>query len=335
MKKSGSSWSKWLLAGLGLLVILLLPLGGSYVRMLMTFIGIYFIITLGICLLMGYAGQVSLGQAAFYGLGAYTSAILATRWEVSPWLSLISGCLLCGLIAFVIGWPLLKLPGHMLAIATLIFNTICYTLFVELTFLTGGTTGLGGIPAFSLGGLRFQAIHDYYLVWVIALVLLIISRNLVMSKTGRALRSIHRFFGGSEVAAQSLGVHIGKLKSLVFAISAVYAAIAGNLYAHTVGCITPEVFTVWFSLVIVLMAVVGGIHSLWGALIGSVFYLGAKEVLAVSLSKLAPGATKEYEVIIFALLFIILLRFLPLGLVQFGAVIRKFTSTHLHKRVNE
>jgi branched-chain amino acid transport system permease protein len=287
-------------------------------------IGIYSILAMGICLLMGYAGQISLGQAAFFGIAAYTSALLSTKFGLSPWLGLLGGMVLTGAIAYIVGRPLLGLPGHMLGAATFTIAIICSSLFVEMDFLTGGWPGIGNIPHFSIGGFVFsQDIHNFYFVWVIVLIVFLASWNLVNSKTGRALRSLHRFFGGSEIAAITLGVNAAKLKTLVFVISAVYCAIAGSLYAHYVTHVTPDPFEPTISLMIINMVVIGGMRSLWGALVGAIFYIGIKEVISLVTQNLAPGASAEYEIIAFALLFLIMLRFAPQGLVQLPSVVLK------------
>jgi len=320
---------KWIAPTVIILFILLLPVwGGIYLESILILIGIYSILAIGICLLMGYAGQISLGQAAFYGIGAYTSAVLATRYSLSPWLGLIAGIALTGIIAYLIGRPLLSLPGHMLGVATITINIIFSTLFAELDFITGGWPGIGSIPHFSIGGLVFRKdIHNYYLVWIVVFIVVIVSWNLVHSKTGRALRSLHRFFGGSETAANTLGVNTANLKTLVFVISAVYSAIAGSLYAHYVTHLTPSPFDPSFSLMIITMAVIGGMRTLWGGLIGAAFYVGMKEVITLLTQRFAPGASAEYEVIAFALLFLVMLRFAPQGLVQLPSVVRKHISS--------
>ncbi len=325
MEKLLINWRKLVAPVLLVLFLILVPTwGGAYVMGALTLIGIYSIIAIGICLLMGYAGQVSLGQTAFYGIGAYTSSVLAIRYDLSPWLGVIVGAVLAGIIAYIIGRPLLRLPGHMLAVATIAVSMIFYVLFVELDFITGGFQGLPGIPEFSIGNFVFIGdVSNYYLVWVVVFIVLIITANLVNSKTGRALRSLHRFFGGSETAAQTLGVHAAQLKALVFVIAAVYAAIAGSLYAHWITFISPSVFETWLSLMVILMAVVGGMGSLWGAVIGATFYVGMKEIITMITEKVAPGATAEYEVMAFAIIFLVMLRFAPKGFVQLPSVVRE------------
>lgn len=171
------------------------------------FIGIYGLFSLGLSLLMGYAGQVSMGQGAFFGIGAYVSAILTMRCGVNPWLAMILGALFSALMAGLLGMVVLELEGHILAVATLAFSIVLYTIFEQWTSVTGGIDGMPGIPKLSIGGFTLtRDVHYYYLIWAFLLVILVFSFNVVDSRVGRALRSIHHLFGGSEMAAESLGI---------------------------------------------------------------------------------------------------------------------------------
>ena len=229
-------------AGLAAIVVALpLALNQPYYIGIGVTVGIYAIATMGLILLMGYAGQISLGQAAFYGIGAYSSAILTTRFNLSPWLALVLGAVLAALIAIVVGRYILRLRGFVLAGATYAIGIIFYALFENLTELTGGVMGLGGIPRITIGSFIFKSdLHYYYLVCFLGLLLLVYSLNLVNSKVGRALRSMRSLSGSGEEVAQSLGVNVARYKIQVFALSAVYASIAGSLYAHYVTHISPR-----------------------------------------------------------------------------------------------
>ena len=214
---------------IGVLAILLLPAFGSYATSLGIVIGLHTIVTVGLCLLMGYAGQVSLGHAAFYGLGAFTSGILTARLGVSPWIALALAVVLCALVAAAIGYPIFRLSGPYLALATLAFGIVVYILFNEAKELTGGPQGLTGIPPLAIGDFAFDTdLKVYFLVWVACVGVFLFSRNVVKSRTGRALRAIH----GSEDAALALGVDVAAYKVRVFVLSAAYAGLAGALYAH-------------------------------------------------------------------------------------------------------
>jgi branched-chain amino acid transport system permease protein len=286
-------------------VLLLLPwVGNAYHVSLLVVIGIHTIVAVGLCLLMGYAGQVSLGHAAFYGLGAFTSGILSASYGVSPWLGLVAAAVLCGALAFVTGAPILKLRGHYLAMATLAFGIIVYVLIVELKDLTGGPSGLTGIPSLAIGDFIFDADRKfYYLVWAFTLGVLLVSRNIVDSRPGRALRAIH----GSEAAAESLGVDVARFKLMVFVLSAVYAGLAGALYAHYTAFISPQPFSFLFSVRLVVMVVLGGMASIWGAIFGTT-------TLTILSEFLHPFG--DLDVIVFGLILMVVMIFMPQGLTR-------------------
>ena len=251
------------------LTIAMLPcvLGGSFLLSVMVFIGINTMLALGLNLLLGFAGQISLGHAAFFGLGAYISGVLSSAHGFDPWLSMLLAALLVGGIAYFIGFPILKLKGHYLAMATLGFGIIIYIVFNETVEITGGPSGLSGIPNLFLGGVVFDSdLKNYYLVWTVAAATMLLCINLSHSRIGRALRAIH----GSEVAARVLGVNVRILKVQVFTLSAVISAIAGSLYAHAMTFISPASFGFNFSVELVTMVIVGGLGSIYGSFLGAV-----------------------------------------------------------------
>lgn len=228
MLKWGPSKTRYALIALFIMTAALMPLiaKSPYYLTIGNFIGIHAIVAVGLALLIGYAGQVSMAQGAFFGIGAYTSAILTTQAGFNHWVAMVLGALLATGVAGIIGIPLLKLEGHVLAVATLGLSIVFYTLFVELRPITGGYDGIGGIPRLSIANLVFKTdFHYYYLIWVFLLFLFVISSNIVNSRVGRALRSIHPFYGGSEIAAQSLGVSPPKFKVQIFMLSAAYASL--------------------------------------------------------------------------------------------------------------
>ncbi len=291
------------------------------------FIGIYAIVAIGLALLLGYAGQVSMAQAAFFGIGAYTSAVLTTLTGLSPWLALLLGALLAAGLAGIIGIPLLKLEGHVLAVATMALSIVIYTLFVEWATLTGGFDGIGGIPGLSLFGFALGSDADYYyLIWVVVLLTFVFSHNIVHSRVGRALRSIHRFSGGSEMAAESLGVSPTKYKVQIFMLSAVYASVAGSLYAHWIGFINPEPFGVFISILMLIMITIGGMGSLWGAVIGPAVIVLSGEFFRDVLPKLIPGAAGEMEYIAYGIILVLILLFMPQGLVSAPALLKRASA---------
>lgn len=279
-------------------------LQGNYYFTLLNLIGLNVIVVLGLNLLMGYAGQISLGHAAFYGLGAYTSGILTATFKVDPVLALLAGLVLSALVAVLVGIPALKLKGFYLAMATLGFGFIVAILFQQMDWLTGGPSGLMGIPGFRLAGWQFNTPQaGFFLVWVSVGVILFLSLNIVDSRMGRALRAIH----DSETAAMAMGVDSQRLKLLIFVVSALYASLAGSLLAHTVNFIAPSSFGFMFSIKLVTMVVVGGMASIWGSFLGAAVLTVLPELLAVF---------HDLEVVVFGLILMVVMIFLPRGLVR-------------------
>ncbi len=286
---------------------------------MMIFIGLYTIVVLGMLLLMGYAGQISLGHAAFYGLGAYTTTILTTKLGFPVLIGVVAGCLIPGVIAAIIGKPTLKLKEHYLALATLGFGIVVYILFNEGGELTGGPSGTFGIPSLSIGSwLINDDISFYYVVWVIVAVIMIITRNIMNSRVGRALRAIH----SSEVAAEAMGVDTAKYKLQVFIFSALLAGLAGSLYAHYVTFISPSPFSFKVSVEFVLMTVVGGMASIWGPVLGVTLVIVSSEMLKVYLPTIMPQAGGEFEIIIFGVILVLIMIFLPEGLTSLREVFK-------------
>jgi len=287
-------------------------------------IGILTIVVVGLNLLMGYAGQISLGQAAFYGLGAYVSAImttLVTRHDVLPgianswwwpWLAIVAGMLLTGGFAYLIGKPILRLRGNYLAMATLGVGIVMYTLFREGERITGGNDGIAGIPRLAIGDyFQFWPMERYYfLVWAVAIAVIIIALNIVNSRVGRALRAIH----GSEVAANVTGVDTARYKLQILVISAMIASLAGSLYAHFQALIAPGPFSFVASVELVCMAAVGGLASIWGAPFGVAFVYVVREMLRARMQDLLHGAGGEHELIAYGLILVLIMIFMPEGL---------------------
>ena len=312
MKKKGRSEGiRIIIFGLVAAVLPLTVQNGYYLGVL-NVIGIYTLVAIGLCLLIGYAGQISFSHAAFYGIGAYTSAILTTKLQISPWLGLPAAGLVTGLAALIIGLPALKLKHHFLALATLSFGFIVHIFFVEWVGLTGGPSGILDIPAFSLGPLQFKGdTRVYYLIWLFAVIALWMARNLTDSRIGRAFLAIK----GSEVASQAMGINTARLKLQVFVLSAVLAGIAGALYAHYVGFISPAPFSIMTSVMFVVMAVVGGPESIWGVVVGSAVVTALAEALRAFVPMIFPMAGGEYQVIVFGALLMGVLIFMPEGIV--------------------
>jgi branched-chain amino acid transport system permease protein len=270
---------------------------------LMIFIAINTMVTVGLCLLLGYTGQVSLGQAAFYGLGAYFSAVLSKSYDFNPWLAMLVAAVATGSFAYVIGYPIFRLRGNYLAMATLGLGIIMWILFRQLSQFTGGPDGMAGIPFLSVGGFVFDtSFKRYFLVWGFCLAVLLISQNIVNSRSGRALRAIH----GSEAAAESIGINVDQFKVKIFVLSAVYASLAGSLFVHHLRFVSPQPFDFLASVKFVVMAVIGGLASVWGAIFGA----GTTRVLSDELL-LRFG---EWDVTIYGLMLVLIMIFMPEGL---------------------
>lgn len=345
----GRVWRCWDGIGLAVGVLLMVlvggleaahPLGLSLPRLtgglltldLLIRAGIFTVVLVGLNLLMGYAGQVSLGQAAFYGMGAFCSAILTVRARALgipsalseawwwPWAVMAVGAVGVGLLAYGIGRPVLRLRGHYLAMATLGLGIAVYILLREnlgLSHLnlTGGFDGIQGIPRLRLGGLVLWPAWRYFLlVWTFAFGAILLGRNVVCSRVGRALRAIH----GSEMAAESVGVEAPHYKALIFALSAGLAALGGSLYAHFQTTVIPATFGFGPSLELVVMSAVGGMASIWGAPFGALAVLLVQEILRTRLHLLIPNAQGEFEAIAFGLILVLIMLFLPEGLTVGG-----------------
>ena len=260
------------------------------------------IVCVGLNLLIGYAGQISLGHAGFLGLGAYGSAILSGSFHWPAPLALLGATLLVGVLAFLVGRPILKLKGHSLAIATLGLGLIISIVIVNEDQLTGGPDGLNVTP-FSTFGLTIQGEVAWY--WVIGALLILtigLARNVVDSPLGRALRAVH----GSEVAAQSLGVDVARFKLTVFVLSAVLAALAGAVAAHYSGFITPNKVGFVHSVELVTMVMLGGVASTFGPVIGAVILTALPQMLTLF---------EDYETLAFGAVLMCTMIFMPRGLV--------------------
>jgi branched-chain amino acid transport system permease protein len=279
---------------------------------IMVFAGIYTLITIGLSLLMGYAGQISLGHAAFYGIGAYTSGILTTKYGINPWLCMVAGGLLASIAAVAVGAPSLKLKGHYLAMATLAFGIIINIVFREEVEWTGGPDGMINIPRLQLLGWKINSTKDfYYLAWAIAAGAFIFTINILQSPAGRALRAIHT----SEPASGAMGINVSHYKIVVFVYSAALASLAGSLYAHYMNFINPSSFDLFFSIKLIIMIALGGMHSIWGAILGT--------VLIVFLSFEWLHFLEEFEILVYGAILLVVTIFLPKGLVGLPQVVRE------------
>jgi len=304
-----------------------LAVDNQYYLSVLVVIGINLILVVGLNLVMGYAGQISLGHAGFYGMGAYISMVLTSRqtpledWvgSFAEWmvpaaegvhtfftghmpLAVAAAAILTAALAVLVGIPTLKLKGHYLAMATLGLGIIIQIVFKEEYLLTGGPSGMG-VPYFKVAGKSIDPGTDayFYLVWAAALLGILLSIHLVHSRIGRALRAIHE----DEMAASASGVPVMRLKVSVFALSAAYASVAGSLYAHYINHINPSPFGFMHSVKAVVMVVVGGMGSVWGAVLGAGLLTTLPQLLTV---------LEEYEMVVFGAILVVVMMFAPKGL---------------------
>ncbi len=288
----------------------------SYVLGILIFIALHAMAALGLSLVMGFAGQVSLGQAAFYAIGAYVSGVLTASCGWNGWAALAVALVAGGLTALLIGLPIFRLSGLLLAMASLGFGIIVYYVLVNWSGVTGGPSGLTGIPPLAVGSFRFDTdARMLWLTWGLLLLLLGLGGNLVDSRIGRALRAVH----GSEAAAEAVGIDTARLKLGVFVLAGASTALAGSLYAHYLAFINPSPFGFAFSVELVVMVVLGGVSSLWGSVLGAAAVLLLVEALRSLLPLLsASHGAAEYEIVIFGLLLMAVMVALPGGLAALG-----------------
>lgn len=300
------------LALAALLLAAPLALGSGYLLNTLNFVAIYALPAIGLCLLVGYCGQLSISHAAFFALGAYASGILSKRYGVSPWLALLLAQLIAALVAAGIGWVVLRLRGHYLAIATLSFTIIVEVLIKELGGFTGGLQGLSGIPRLSFFGYPLTTdLAFHFLLWPVTLAALWFALNLAHSRLGRAYRAIKE----GESAAMLLGVDVSRHKIGIFVVSSLFASVGGSLYAHFVSFVSPAAGSVVFAIDIILVLAFGGFDRIWGALLG-VFALTYLNEYAVAFA--------DYKRVAFGLALVIIMSFFPTGLLTgLGALAKK------------
>lgn len=256
----------------------------------------------GLNLLIGYAGQISLGHAAFVGIGAYATAILTAHFGLPVLPSICIAVILTAACAWLIGIPTLKLSGHYLAMATLGFGIIVGIVFNEAVSWTGGPSGYVGIPRLEVFGFYVDSDLDYYRLMSVLLALqMFIFLNLIRSRTGRALQAIHT----SEAAARCMGVDVARAKLFVFVLSAGFAGLSGALYAHYLEFIAPSSFGFLHSVQYIVMVVLGGMGNAWGAVAGAFFLTALPEFLR---------AFEDVEIMLYGAILILCMMFMPSGI---------------------
>lgn len=290
--------------GMVLLILLLLPhFSGTYILYLASLAGVYSIVSIGLNLLFGFTGLISIGHAAFLGTGAYATAILLTRASTIPFpVILILSGLLAGVLGLIVGLPALRLSGHYLAMATMGFGFVMEEIFLHWESLTKGALGIT-VPKVSMGPVRFvSGTSKYYLILILVFIMILLAKNILNSKTGRAFIAIR----DHEIAAQTMGINLAWYKTISFVISAFYAGIAGSLYAILLSYINAESFHLMVSVLYLEMVVVGGIASILGSILGAIFLTLLPEIL---------GAKYQlYQIIVQGLVLVLTLIFMPWGI---------------------
>lgn len=275
----------------------------------LNYIGLSSLVVLGLVLLTGVGGLTSFGQAAFVGIGAYTTAYLTTRLGMSPWLTLFVALALTFVFSAVLGAITLRLSGHYLPLGTIAWSLSLFYLFGNLNFL-GQHDGISGIAPLSFFGISLGAGRNmYYLVWVFVLVGLWLTYNLLHSRPGRAIRALKHGSG----MAESFGVNMARYKVVIFVYAALLACVSGWLYAHLQRAVSPSPFGLNYSIEYLFMAVVGGAGSVWGAVLGSALILTLKDQLQNILPKLFD-TTANFELIVFGILMIFILQYAGNGI---------------------
>ena len=290
----------------GVVLLLLLPFAGlgDYVQHLFVMWLLFALMALSLNIIVGYIGELSFGHAAFFGLGAYVSAMLTvfTGWPF--WLGLVAAALVSGVFGFVIGYVSLRIKGPQFAILTLGFGAILHSVFINWVDFTNGPLGITKIPPPRLFGYEFSAANSYYyLVLFFLLLSAYLCRALMRSRTGRAFVAVRE----NDVLATSLGVDVFRTKLLGFVVATMMVGIAGCLYAHYIKIITPGLFTLHYMAPMIIMVIVGGKGTVTGPIVGALVYVVLLEVLR---------ASGSMRMLVFAVLLTLSVIFLPGGLVS-------------------
>jgi branched-chain amino acid transport system permease protein len=300
------------LLAVGVLLMLILPLlaANTYQVLILDNILIYVLLALGLNLAMGFCGQFNLAIGALYGVGAYTSALLTINLGLPFWLALPLAGLLTAAVGTLVGLPSLKVRSHYLAIVTIGLGATINLVLLNWTSLTGGALGLSGVPYPSLLGFEFDSeTKYYYLLLAVTALMALLAVVIVRSRIGRAFIAIRE----DHVAAQSIGLHIGGYQLLAFQISSFYAGVAGSMYAHLIGYISPDSFTLAQTMFVLAISMVGGLGSLWGSLVGAGGLVIAEELLR---------DFGRLQLVIYGLLIVVTALFLPHGLASLGPHMR-------------
>lgn len=287
---------------LALLIVALAALRKQvYVLTLLNFVCMYMISVSGLDILFGYSGQISLGHAAFYATGAYTSALLTTKLHVPVWIALLAAMLVSLILGIIVAFPASKLIHHFLALLTISVGQLVHIILSRAEF-TNRMVGVSKIPDVTIFGFALDS-NFRFLCFMVAMValFLLMKQRIVKSRVGRAFLAIRE----NPVAADGLGLNVQKYKIIAFAVSAVYTGFAGAMYAHFVGFISPETFTLTQSVMFMTMLLFGGMGNFWGPLIGAT---------VITLMNESLQTLGSYRMLVYGAFILIVLLFLPQGI---------------------
>jgi branched-chain amino acid transport system permease protein len=309
MRAGSRPWSR--VVALALLAGVLISVPQMAINMyeihLLNLAAISVVFALSLNLVLGFAGQISLGHAAFFGLGAYASALLTRDWQVPVLLAMLLAMLITAAFGLGVGIPTLRIGGHYLAMVTIAFGQIASVIFMNAAGITGGYNGIRGIPPVAIGTLRLAGErHIYYFLLAMCALMIWISTNLKRSMLGRSMLALRE----DEAAAQALGVNTMVVKIQAFVLSAAFAGLAGAMYAHWVGFISPDSFTIDLSIGVFSMVLVGGVGSVPGVVFGAVLLTFLPEYLRFM---------KDYYRLIYGAVLIIFIVFLPGGIASLAS----------------
>ncbi len=295
-----------------LAVLPLLPVPDFWITQL-NYIGLFALVALGLVLLTGIGGLTSFGQAAFAGVGAYSSAWLAVRHGISPWAGLAAGLLVTTALALALGWLTLRMSGHYLPLATIAWSLALFYTMGNLDAL-GKYDGLLDVPPITLFGLSLQPERRIYLlIWAVALLAAVAVTRLLDSRPGRVMRALDVHRGGGVTMPEAMGASTFRHKVLMFVVAALLASLSGWLFAHMQRSVNPSPFGIKFGIEYLFMAVLGGVGSVWGAFAGAALVKLTEDQLQVWLPKLI-GTAGSFEVIVFGIVLVIVLQRAPRGL---------------------
>lgn len=304
-----------------ILAVVIYMLPQRYMALVLNFICIHAIAVTGLDILFGYTGQISFGHAGFYAIGAYGSVLLNMHLGLPVWLTIILGALISTFIGVIVAFPASKLIKHFLALLTTAFGTIVFIFVSITTDLTNGFTGISGIPTINLFGYEFKSAASYFFITAGVLILaMILKSNLIHSRIGRAFIAIRE----SPSAANGMGINVRYYKIMAFAISAFLVGIAGGLYAHLMGFISPDTFNATASNMFMTELLFGGIGTIFGPVIGSAILVIMTELFQVLV---------RYQMLVYALVILLVLFFMPRGVVGLFRYLEGKITSNRSKRL--